>query len=240
MHPREIFRITSQWSHPLETYSARVTVRFYSCPYGSDARNTKNWIKQYEGENVKKCITDIFDKCNRLETAGELPKNTSLIVCEIFAACSVEEFCLQFMMKRFELTSNSMLATDYQELIILANNTYQTLVDAGKWFATPPEDTALMTLHAKVDKLIQRAPAPQQQKKKKLTCFNCGQERHYANHCPCPKENKEGAPKSDEKRKPVSWKRCPKEWRTRRKVCHGFLRTHMRARRVYGVLRKIL
>ena len=31
-------------------------------------------LKQYEGENINKCTMDIFDKYNKLETAGELPK----------------------------------------------------------------------------------------------------------------------------------------------------------------------
>ena len=70
-------------------------------------------LKQYEGEDVKKCTTDIFDKCNRLKTAGELPKNIGLIICEILAACSAEEFHLQFMMKWLEFTSDLQKAADY-------------------------------------------------------------------------------------------------------------------------------
>ena len=160
-------------------------------------------LKKYENENVKKCTTDIFDKCNRLETAGKLPKNIGLIVCEILAACSVEEFCLQFMMKRLELTSNPSLAADYQELIILANSTYQTLVDAGKWLVMPPEDTALMTLHAKMDKLIQAKV----NWRKKHTCFRCGKEGHFAHQCPQAQEKPKEKKDVVEEKKLLSWKR---------------------------------
>ena len=82
-------------------------------------KGQKMELKQYEGENVKRCTTNIFDMCNRLDTAGELPKNIGLIICEILLACSVKEFHLQFMMKHLELMSSPTSAADCQELIIL-------------------------------------------------------------------------------------------------------------------------
>ena len=80
--------------------------------------------------------------------------------------------------------ANPSLAADYQGLIILTENTYQTLVDAGKWLAMPPEDTVLMMLHGKLDKLMQHQVPSAQQIKKKLTCFFCVQEEHFARNCP--------------------------------------------------------
>jgi len=42
----------------------------------------------------------------------------------------------------------------------------KTLVDAGKWLAMSPENTALMTLHAKIDRLV-LCHGPQKNKIKK-------------------------------------------------------------------------
>ena len=51
------------------------------------------------------------------------------------------------------MTQRLDLAKHYQDLILIANTTYEALVDSGKWLAIPPDDNALMTLMAKVDKL---------------------------------------------------------------------------------------
>ena len=85
--------------------------------------------------------------------ASSLPSNIGMMICDILLDCSVEDFCIQFMMKWHKLTQRPDLAKDYQDLIIIANTTYQTLVDSGKWLAIPPDNTALITLMAKVDKL---------------------------------------------------------------------------------------
>ena len=75
-----------------------------------------------------------------------------------------------------------------------------------------------MTLHAKLDKLIQCKLGPQPQKKK-LTCFNCGQEGHFTNHCSYSKENKEGVPKGND-----SWKQvAPKNGKPKQKCFKGKL-----------------
>ena len=35
-------------------------------------------LKTYPGENVKQCMTNIFDKCSHLDMAGVLPSNDDL------------------------------------------------------------------------------------------------------------------------------------------------------------------
>ena len=149
------------------------------------------------------CVAlDIFDKCNRLETAGELPKNIGLIVCEILIACSVKEFCLQFMMKRLELTAKPLLAANYQKLIILASITYQTLVDTGEWLVTLPEDMVIITLHAKLDMLMQHLVLAKR-KKKICTCFCCGQEGYLIRSSLQALEEKQGVMLKEDKK--ISW-----------------------------------
>jgi len=67
-------------------------------------------------------------------------------------------------------------------LILIANTTYQTLVNSGKWLSTPPDDMALMMLMAKVDKLqclVQRKEPVSGINKEKRKCFKCDKEGHW-------------------------------------------------------------
>ena len=101
------------------------------------------------------------------------------------------------MMKRHELTQ-----IDYQELFLMANVTYQTLVDSAKCLLMPPNDMALMMLMAKVDKLqclVQCKEPVSSINKEKKKCFKCDKEGHWARDCPEKKQD-------DDKKKVILWK----------------------------------
>jgi hypothetical protein len=179
-------------------------------------------LKSYPGENVKQCTTEIFEKCSHLDMASGLPSNIGMTICEILSACSVEDFCILFMMKHHELTQKPELATNYHDLILIANTTYQTLEDSDKWLSSPPDDTALMMLTAKVDQLqclVQcKDPLANALNREKAKCFNCNKEGHWARNCPEKKQD------DNKKNKMISWKKiAPKANEQQEKLHDGWL-----------------
>ena len=113
-------------------------------------------LSKYPGENVKLCTGDIFAKCERLQNAMKLPEDVGITICNILSKCSVEDFRILFTLKRTELELKPQSVT-YTELIILANQKYQSLIDTGDWkpAGAPKEDSILEGLNAKIDQLIQ-------------------------------------------------------------------------------------
>ena len=86
-------------------------------------------LKDFNGENVKRCTEQLSTLCRRLDLADELPKNIGMLICDAMVTCSVEEFCFPFITLRSEFDLDLKYKT-LTELVIIADRRYQSLLDS--------------------------------------------------------------------------------------------------------------
>ena len=95
-------------------------------------------LKDFNGENVKRCTEQLRTLCRRLDLADELPKNIGMLICDAMVTCSVEEFHFPFITLRSEFDLVLKHKT-WTELVIIADRQYQSFLDSEKWIKVDPD-----------------------------------------------------------------------------------------------------
>jgi Zinc knuckle len=143
--------------------------------------NVKNMkITNYEGENVSRVVSLIRGAYKRLKGVGlnKLPDEFPKWIVEVFQTSSVSEFNEGFAHLQRQVHVDSFLKNDDKEtypsvekLLKLAEKLYLDLTMVNKWngVTTKANQSAF--------------PALASPSKKKLTCWNCGQEGHSLQEC---------------------------------------------------------
>jgi Zinc knuckle len=144
--------------------------------------NVKNMkITNYEGENVSRVVSLIRGAYKRLKGVGlnKLPDEFPKWIVEVFQTSSVSEFNEGFAHLQRQVHVDSFLKNDDREtypsvekLLKLAEKLYLDLTMVNKWngVTTKANQSAFPALTGTPNK-------------KKLTCWNCGQEGHSLQEC---------------------------------------------------------